>query len=385
MSHVTMGPRLTCYAVAAPGLEAFVAGELRALAGRYEIELGDPEHGGVEFRTDRAGLYAANLHLRIASRVLVRIGEFHAAAFAELERHARRLPWKQFLAPGRGIDFRVTSRKSRLYHQEAVAERLEQAARASTGEAAGPAAEPQQFVVRLFRDRCTVSADASGALLHRRGYRLATARAPLRETLAAAMLAASAWDGAHPLMDPFCGSGTIPIEAALLARRIVPGLGRSFACLTWPEFDARSWSAVVEAARAAVLPGPAAPILGSDRDAGAIEAATANAARAGVAADIEWRRAAVSAIAPPSGTGWMVTNPPYGVRVGERLRLRDLYAQLGNVARRCCPGWTIAFLSSHPELEHHTRLDPVPLFATDNGGIRVRLVQARVHQGRGTG
>ena len=240
-------------------------------------------------------------------------------------------------------------------------------------------------MVRLFRDRCTISADASGALLHRRGYRLATAKAPLRETLAAAMLAAIGWDGSVPLIDPLCGSGTIPIEAALRARRIPPGLGRTFACMAWPGFDAAAWASVVGAAREAMLPRAPAPILGSDRDAGAVEAAGANAARAGVEDDIVWSRAAISAMRPPPGPGWIVTNPPYGVRVGERRRLRDLFAQLGNVARRCCPGWSLAFLSSHAELEHQTRLDPAPLFITDNGGIRVRLVHGRIGDERDAG
>jgi putative N6-adenine-specific DNA methylase len=382
MSYVTVaGSWLTCYAVAAPGLEPLVGGELRALAGRYRIEVGEVEHGGVEFRTDRAGLYAANLQLRIASRVLVRIGSFHAAAFTELERHARRLPWAEFIAPGRQVEFRVTSRKSRLYHQDAIAQRLLEATAANVGNGHGTAAgaPAQEFVVRLFRDQCTVSADASGELLHRRGYRLATARAPLRETLAAAMLEAIGWDGNLPLIDPLCGSGTIPIEAALAARRIPPGLGRTFACLAWPGCDALAWTTVVDVARAAVLPRAPAPILGSDRDAGAVAAAAANAARAGVAEDIEWRRQAISAMRPPSSRGWIVTNPPYGVRIGERLRLRDLYAQLGNVVRRCCAGWEVAFLSSHAELEQQTGLDPAPLFASDNGGIRIRLVRARVH------
>jgi putative N6-adenine-specific DNA methylase len=118
--------------------------------------------------------------------------------------------------------------------------------------------------------------------------------------------------------------------------------------------------------------------VGSDRDAGAVAAAAANAERAGVAPDIEWRHAAISAIAPPADRGWIVTNPPYGVRIGDRRRLRDLFAQLGNVARRCCPGWGVAFLASHPELDRQTGLDPTPVFATENGGIRVRLVQARI-------
>ena len=376
MSHVTATEgQLECFAAAAPGLEPLVAAELRALAEVRSVAVGETEPGGVSFRADRTGLYAANLHLRIASRVLVRIGTFHASAFHELERHAARLPWREFVTSGSPVSFRVTSRKSRLYHQDAIAQRLVAVAGGAT---AREGDATQEFVVRLFRDECTVSADASGELLHRRGYRLATAKAPLRETLAAAMLVASGWDGSAPLVDPMCGSGTIPIEAALMARRVPPGMARRFAFMRWPGFDRSVWERLVRQARERVLPRSTVPILGSDRDAGAVAASVANAERAGVAEDIEWRRAAISAMAPPPGRGWIVTNPPYGVRVGERRDLRDLYAQLGNVARRCCPGWEVAFLAAHPELERQTGLEQAVRFTTENGGIRVRLVQGRV-------
>jgi putative N6-adenine-specific DNA methylase len=376
MSHVTAAAGdLECFAAAAPGLESLVAAELRAVGELQSVAVGETEPGGVSFRTDRAGVYAANLHLRIASRVLVRIGAFHASAFHELERHAARLPWREFVASGRPVAFRVTSRKSRLYHQDAIAQRLLAAAGGATT-SEGDAT--QEFIVRLFRDQCTVSADASGELLHRRGYRLATAKAPLRETLAAAMLVGAGWDGSGPLVDPMCGSGTIPIEAALLARRVPPGMARRFAFMRWPGFDESVWEQLVQQARERMLPRAPVPILGSDRDAGAVAASAANAERAGVAGDIEWRRAAISAMAPPSGRGWIITNPPYGVRVGERRELRDLYAQLGNVARRCCPGWEVAFLAAHPELERQTGLEPAVRFTTESGGIRVRLVQGSV-------
>ena len=376
MSHVTAADGdLECFAAAAPGLESLVAEELRALGELRSVVVGETEPGGVSFRAGRAGLYAANLHLRIASRVLVRIGAFHASAFHELERHAARLPWREFVASGRPVAFRVTSRKSRLYHQDAIAQRLLAAAGGATT-SEGDAA--QEFIVRLFRDECTVSADASGELLHRRGYRLETAKAPLRETLAAAMLAGAGWDGAAPMVDPMCGSGTIPIEAALLARRVPPGMARRFAFMRWPGFDQSAWEQLVQQARERMLPRAPVPILGSDRDAGAVAASAANAERAGVAGDIQWRRAAISAMAPPPGRGWIITNPPYGVRVGERRELRDLYAQLGNVARRCCPGWEVAFLAVHPELERQTGLEPAVRFTTENGGIRVRLVQGSV-------
>jgi putative N6-adenine-specific DNA methylase len=376
MSQVTAAdPDLDCFAAAAPGLESLVAAELRAVGVLQSVAVGETEPGGVSFRADRAGVYAANLHLRIASRVLVRIGAFHASAFHELERHAARLPWREFVASGRPVAFRVTSRKSRLYHQDAIAQRLLAAAGGATT-SEGDAA--QEFIVRLFRDECTVSADASGELLHRRGYRLATAKAPLRETLAAAMLVGAGWDGSGPLVDPMCGSGTIPIEAALLARRVPPGMARRFAFMRWPGFDESVWKQLVQQACERILPRAPVPILGSDRDAGAVAASAANAERAGVAGDIEWRRAAISAMAPPAGRGWIITNPPYGVRVGERRELRDLYAQLGNVARRCCPGWEVAFLAAHPELERQTGLEPAVRFTTENGGIRVRLVQGSV-------
>jgi putative N6-adenine-specific DNA methylase len=371
-------PPLICFAVAAPGLEPLVAGELQALRALHPLEPGPLEPGGVTFRADLAGVAAANLHLRVASRVLVRVGTFHAAAFHELERRAGRLPWASFVAPGRAVEFRVTSRKSRLYHQDAIAERLAAAVAGKTGGVTTGGEQAQEFVVRIFRDECTVSADASGELLHRRGYRLATAKAPLRETLAAAMLLAVGWDGTVPLLDPMCGSGTIPIEAALLARRIPPGLHRRFAVEHWPGFDPEWLRGIAAAARARILARAPAPILGSDRDAGAIRAATENAARAGVDGDVAFRRAAISSIEPPPGPGWIVTNPPYGVRVGERARLRDLFAQFGNVARRRWSGWQVAMLSSHVELERQTGLPLATGFRTENGGIRVRLAQGVV-------
>lgn len=378
---------LDCYAVAQPGLEQLVARELSGIGIVPDVV----ELGGVSFPADRGLLARANLELRTASRVLVRLGTFHASAFHELERRALRLPWDRYLAPGGAVAFRVTARKSKLYHQDAVAQRLGAVvARRVPGAtlAAGAAGDPadatdgmdpvQSFVIRLFRDECTVSADASGANLYRRGYRLATAKAPLRETLAAAMLLALGWDGAVPLMDPFCGSGTIPIEAALIARRMAPGLSRRFACERWPALETIDWAGLRTAARSRVLPRAPVPILASDRDAGAIEAARENARRAGVLEDIEVRRAAVSAMAPPAQCGAIVTNPPYGVRVGRGGDLRDLYAQLGNVLRRRCGGWRIGLLSARDQLAAQIGLELHTVLRTSTGGIRVSLLEGSV-------
>jgi putative N6-adenine-specific DNA methylase len=224
---------------------------------------------------------------------------------------------------------------------------------------------------------CTVSMDSSGALLHRRGYRLATAKAPLRETLASAMVMASGWDRISPLLDPFCGSGTIPIEAALLARRVPAGFSRRFAFMDWPNFDSRPWDELlVHAGKAIASDIP--KIFASDRDAGAIQAAQANAERAGVADCIGFSREAISAIDPPPGPGWVVTNPPYGVRLKKTNDLRNLYAQLGKVLRIRCPGWHVTVLCDRVQLIRSTGLEFDKGISMKNGGLKVRLLRCLV-------
>jgi putative N6-adenine-specific DNA methylase len=350
-------------------LEAVTAAELSGLG----LTPSGTEEGGVAFSADLAGVCRANLHLRTASRVLVRLAAFEAKGFPELERHARKVPWQEVLGPGAAASFRVTSKKSKLYHAGAIEERLAGAVGRSEGQMVGGA--DQEFVVRVFRDRFTISADSSGDLLHQRGYRLATAKAPLRETLAAAMLLGAGWDPESPLVDPFCGSGTIPIEAALLARRMLPGRHRSFAFMRWPAFDSATWQALLDRADADVLARVPAPILGSDRDAGAIRAAVANAERAGVLGDIEFRQTPLSTVRAPAAPGWLVTNPPYGVRVGEADRLRDLYARLGSVLGTEFAGWSAVMLSANRTLEGQTGLPWQEIWRSRNGGIPVRLVR----------
>jgi len=386
-----MTDRLSLFAVTAPGLEAACAAELRALG-----IAAAPEPGGVAWEGSLADLHRANLWLRTASRVVVRAAAFRARTFIELERHARKVPWERWAAPGRAVRLRVTSKKSRLYHEGAIAQRLlgfieeRVGGLGATSSAKGPEDEgddggdAQLVVVRVVRDAFTVSADSSGALLHLRGYRQAVAKAPLRETLAAAMLLGARWSGDAPVLDPMCGSGTLPIEAALIARRIAPGLAaadrapRAFAFTAWPGHDADAWSRAVDEARAAILPSSPVPVAGSDRDAGAVEAARANAERAGVGADVAFAVRPLSALEAPAGPGLLVCNPPYGVRVGESDALRNLYATLGRVARARCPGWTLALLGADRKLEGQVGIGFDEAFRTSNGGIPVRLLVGRV-------
>lgn len=356
------------FAVAAPGLETLTAGELSAL-GIAPVAV---EPGGVSFSGALEAGWRANLELRTASRITMRLGQFTARTWFELERHANRLPWTDVLGPDTGADFEVSSRKSRLYHLRGIAERMEGWVSAPAG-----AVRRQRFIVRAVRDRFTISADMSGALLHRRGYRLETARAPMRETLAAAMLLASGWPGDVPLADPFCGSGTLPIEAALLARRMAPGLAREFAFEHWPSFERRGWEAVRATAHARVRTACPVRILGSDRDAGAIAAALANARRAGVDNDVQFERRPLSAMEGPGPLGCLLANPPYGERVSGR-DLRDLYAQVGHVARRLLPGGNVGLLVSDPILAGQAGLRFSERFQTTNGGIEVRFLLAGV-------
>ena len=372
-----MTASLDCFAVSAPGVSPIVASELGALG----LSPSQPSDAGVAFEASLRQLYQTNLQLRVASRILVRMATFHAAHFSELEKGAAQIAWERWLKRGARVDLRVTCRKSRLYHSGAVAERL-----ATQLEGRGMLAAQlsgldddtegtsQLLVVRIDRDQCTISLDSSGELLHRRGYRKAVGKAPLRETLAAAILLASCSDASRSVMDPMCGSGTLPIEAALRARSIPPGLGRRFAFERWPNFNPALWTGLKDEASHGILPRAPNPIIGADRDAGVIDSARANAERAGVAGDIEFVQQPFSAATRATSVpGLFVVNPPYGERVSGGKELRDLYTRLGDVVRREFPDWAVGILAADAKLIAATRLPLTPRFTTSNGGIRVQL------------
>lgn len=377
--------------VTAPGLAPLAARELSSLG----MDAGEIEPAGVPFEGGIGDIARANFELRTASRILVRVDEFRASNFHELEKRTARIDWSRWLAPGREIALRVTCRKSRLYHSGAVADRvgaqlvntgLNLTLRA-TGAANGDdddgdeGRESQLLVVRIFQDRCTISIDSSGELLHRRGYRLGGGKAPLRETLGAALILASEWEPGTPLLDPFCGSGTIAIEAAMIARRLAPGRTRHFAFERWPGVNAKVMTELRKDAAARELASAATPITASDRDAGVIAVARENAERAGVSADIDFAVRAVSSIAVPEramAVGAVVTNPPYGVRVGDAGTLRNLYARTGDVLRGAFPGWRVAMVSYDRRLVGSLKLSLEERVRTNNGGLAVSFAVGRV-------
>jgi putative N6-adenine-specific DNA methylase len=385
----------TYFAATAPGLEVFTRQEaiklnLLSPPATSADAITSTEPGGVTFKGELEALYRANLHLRTASRVLARLGNFfYAKTYPNLLEKSARLPWERFLHAGQSINLRVSCHKSRLNNARRITENISTAISARLGKAS-PIIEPdkkthetyvQLISVRLVNDQCTVSIDSSGTLLHKRGYRQAIAKAPLRETLAAAMLMASGWDRKSPLLDPFCGSGPIPIEAAMMALGIPPGKTRRFAFMDWPGYDKKLWQQVVAAAKRPETKMPL--IMGSDRDAGAIRMAQANANRAGVADYIQFENHAVSnirppGIRPPGKNGWVVTNPPYGQRLSGGKDLRNLYAQFGNVLRRHCANWQVAVLCSHPMLIGQMHLDMDTSIFWKNGGISVKVARGKV-------
>ncbi|MHC1741159.1 MAG: class I SAM-dependent RNA methyltransferase [Anaerolineaceae bacterium] len=370
----------------APGLEPGLIRECRALGIERDktntqsdtisdLPAGE-DKGGIEFEGTDAQIFMCNLHLRTASRVIVRLGEFYAAAFSELRKKAGRLEWEQYLRPGQAVEIKVTCHKSKLYHSDAVAERVRGAIEDRLKQAPKEAdkEKPSQIVlVRLVNDLCTISVDTSGELLHRRGYRQAVAKAPLRETLAAGLLYAANWQGETPLVDPFCGSGTIPIEAAMIARHIAPGINRRFAFQDWPIFKLELFKSFLEEARKEIKPTDLF-IYAADRDRGAIEMATANAARTGVNADIHFACHAISDLPHFETTGSLITNPPYGVRIVSSKDLRNLYASFGKVLRTSYQGWQVGVLCSEEALIAALEIGPATkVIQLNNGGIPVKF------------
>jgi len=233
--------------------------------------------------------------------------------------------------------------------------------------------------VHLVKNRCTISLDTSGAPLDRRGYRLARTEAPLRETLAAALIELTGWDGTVPLVDPMCGSGTIPIEAALKAGRRAPGLLRQFGFERWSTFDRALWQRLVREARDEALATVPVPIVGSDQSAKAVATARENSERAGVAGVIQLAQRELDDFSPPPGPGILLVNPPYGQRLGEEEALKPLYRQLGDIMKQRCKGYTAYLFTGSSELAKCVGLKATRRIVLFNGPLECRLLKYELY------
>lgn len=338
-------------ATATFGLESVVAGEVRAL-GYEDIKI---DTGKVAYKADLLGICRSNLWLRSADRVRLKIGEFHATTFDSLFEQTKALPWELYLPLDANFPVEGKSIKSTLFSisdcqalvKKAIVERLKQKYQVNWFEETGPR---YTIEVALLKDIATLTIDTSGPGLHKRGYRLHAMGAPIKETLAAALVSLAKWYPDIPLIDPFCGSGTIPIEAALMGLNMAPGLKRAFVAEQWPLVPKELWHQARQEAQDLVKTDRQLDIVGTDYDPKAVQAAKDNAIAAGVGDRISFQVKPLSACSSQGEYGKIICNPPYGERIGEKAELDKLYQEMGAVFSRL-ESWSHYIITSHPEFE----------------------------------
>jgi putative N6-adenine-specific DNA methylase len=375
------GVPLNCFAAVPRGAEEVASGELQQL-GITEATAGK---GGVSFVCDREGLYRANLWLRTASRIMVQLAVFPCTNQDELYAGVHAIAWTDLITPAMTLSVDCNLRDSLLTHSGFVALKTKDAIVDRIREQCGSrpnidtASPDVRINVHLSKNICTVSLDSSGEPLDRRGYRLERNEAPLRETLAAAIVALTGWDGSLPLADPMCGSGTIPIEAALLAARVAPGLNRSFGFQRWLDFDGRLWDRLLKEAQEGIQKLPAGLVTGCDLDSRALVMAGRNAAKAGFEGQLRFVHAALEDFMPEGDKGVVIINPPYGKRLGDVDDLRELYCRIGDIMKKRCRGWTGFVLAGNLELAKYIGLKASRRFVLYNGAIECRLLRYELY------
>lgn len=334
-------------ATAAFGLESIVARELKKL-GYNELTV---ENGRVLFSTDELGICRTNLWLRSSDRVLLKMGFFKARTFEELFQQTKALPWEKWLPVDADFPVQGKSVKSKLFSvsdcqaivKKAIVERLKETYHRSWFEESGPR---YQIEVALLNDNVTLTIDTSGLGLHKRGYRQLAGQAPLKETLAAAMIQLSYWQKDRALIDPFCGTGTIPIEAAFIAQNRAPGLKRSFAAEQWPNIPKELWREAWQEALDLWDRQMPLHIYGSDIDPNALTLARKHAQEAGLEDVLHFQRLPVAEVRSRFKYGHLIANPPYGERLGDLTEVEGLYRELGETFNRL-ETWSLHMLTTY--------------------------------------
>ena len=365
------------------GLEALLAAELGELGA---VDVGMAE-GGVGFGGTLPLAYSANLHSRIASRVLWEIGSGRYRNEEDIYRAVYALDWQRLFDPGLSIRVKVAAVASPLRSLEFITLRIKDAAcdkfRAQTG--SRPSVDTTQPDVRIHAfldaERFTIYLDTSGEPLFKRGSRQMTGEAPLRENLAAGILKLAGWTPGTPLLDPMCGSGTLLIEAAQIARGIPAGRNRRFAFEKLRSFDAAQWARIRDEAEARIRNDAGTPIFGSELFGDALKLARENLAAAGLADTVMLKQANVLEISAPAAEGVLVTNPPYGVRLGEQEKLAAFYPQLGNVLKKKFAGWRVYLFTADLRLPKLIGLSPSKRTPLYNGPLECRLYEFRMVAG----
>lgn len=338
---------------AAFGIEAVVKREL----GWLGCDDTYAENGSVFFRGDEEMICKANLWLRCADRVLINMGQFKATTFEELFQGTKAIAWEKLLGEHGAFPVSGKSVKSTLHSvpncqkivKKAIVERLKSVYGGDWLDEKGP---EYKIEVAILNDEVTLTVDTSGAGLHKRGYREKAGEAPLKETLACAMLYISRWKYDRVLMDPLCGSGTIPIEAAMMAMNIAPGLKRHFAFEKWSQIPAELWNRVKAEAKASIREDAELRIYGSDIDYFALKLAQEHAENAGVAGKIHLQKLDFAATSSRFKYGFIVTNPPYGERLSDKSGVQELYRKMGEHFKKF-ETWSYYIITSYPEFEKY--------------------------------
>ena len=337
------------------GLEAVLKREIYDLG--YEIT--KVEDGRVTFEGDEEAICRANIFLRTAERVMIQVGRFKATTFEELFQGIKNLPWEEYIPEdGKFWVKKASSINSKLFSpsdiqsiaKKAMVERMKQKYHKEWFKEDGAA-----YPVRIFllKDEVTVALDTSGDSLHKRGYRTMTSKAPLTETLAASLIMLTPWRKDRILVDPFCGSGTFPIEAAMIAANVAPGMNRDFTAEEWTNLiDRKLWYECVKEAEDMIDTTVKVDIQGYDIDGDVIKAARENAKRAGVEHMIHFQQRAVADLSHPKKYGFIITNPPYGERLEDKADLPELYTQIGQAYQRL-DSWSMFLITSYTYTEKY--------------------------------
>lgn len=370
------------FATVARGLETLAAQELEQL-GASAIEAG---FCGVSFAGDRTLLYRVNLWARLPFRILMKLHEFPCQDAEDLYRGIQTIDWAQYLTPDLTLAVNATGKSEQLNHTHFTALQVKRAIVEQQQDRMGDRSNVElqspdvQISVHIDRNVCTVSLDSSGQSLHRRGYRPAVGAAPLKESLAAALIQLSGWQPEQMFYDPLCGSGTLPLEASLKALNIAPGLFRDrFGFETWLDADQPLLEKLIQSAEASQRESLPAPIWGSDRDADVIEQAIANATNCGVLNHVYFASIDLEDVAAPADSGVVFCNPPYGERLGRNSDLGAFYKRLGDVLKQRFKGWTAFVLSGNKELAESIGLKSAQRFAVYNGKLPCQLMKYELY------
>ncbi|HET6280705.1 MAG TPA: SAM-dependent methyltransferase [Polyangia bacterium] len=380
---------LRWFAVSAPGLEEVTEAEVARIPGVTKVQRLD---GGVEWSGPLQVGLRANLWLRSATRVVARVGEVRAREFGKMRRLLAGLPWELFIAAGSTVKVSATTSRCRLYHTGALAETILLAVddrikpkRSQPAAAATSDTTIATVLVRGIEDAFTISVDSSGERLHRRGWRLETAVAPLRETLAVGLLALCEWNESMALCDPMCGAGTIPLEACAWGLNVAPGLRRSFGFEAWPLFRDTAttaggdvWQRLRGEAQVAIRAQLPAPISGSDRNPEAIASAQHNAQRAGFESHLQLRCADIGDARPTAPHGLVLLNPPYGRRLGNERTLGRLYRDIGRALRAHFRGWRAGLVVANRATADAIGMPVTASHRLTNGGIPITLLRYNI-------